>query len=167
MPEEYWKLVEPLWDQIRINDASEKFLRDFGNAPERPRALFAAHWTQSEAMNGGLGQFFSNPTGILAPEAVEAFRVIGMPQTSAVLLDAMAFFGDPYPRDRAKRQEVFDQFYEQEGEDAIPLLELEDQFAVLIEEENGGFWDAADRFAANDSQAANDNCDGGSSRIET
>ena len=149
MPEEYWKLVEPIWDKISINDAPEKFLLDFGKAPERPRVLYAAHWTQSEAMNGGLGQFFDNPTGILAPEAVEAFHSIGMPQTAAVLLAAMAFFGDPYPRDRTTRQEVFERFYEQEGEDAIPIHEQEDQFAELIEEENGGFWDAADRFAAN------------------
>ena len=149
MHEEYWKLVEPIWDKISVSDEPEKFLQDFGKAPESPRLLYAAHWTQSEAMNGGLAQFFDNPTGILAPEAVEAFRSIGMPQTAAVLLAAMAFFGDPYPRDRATRQEVFERFYEEEGEDAIPLLEQEDQFAELIEEENGGFWDAADRFAAN------------------
>ena len=149
MPEEYWKLVEPIWDEISIREGPEKFLQDFAKAPERPRLLYAAHWAQSEAMNGGLGQFFYNRTGILAPEAVEAFRSIGMPQTAAVLLDAMTFFGDPYPRDRATRQEAFARFYEQEGEDAIPLHEQEDQFAELIEEENGGFWDAADRFSAN------------------
>lgn len=149
MPEEYWKLVEPIWDRISIYDGPEKFLLDFGKAPERSRILYAAHWTQSEAMNGGLGQFFDNPTGILAPEAVEAFRSIGMPRTAAVLLEAMAFFGDPYPRDKSARQEVFSRFFEQEGEDAIPLHEQEDLFADLIEEENGGFWEAADRYAAN------------------
>ena len=149
MPEEYRQLVRAIWDQISIHDGPERFLLDFGKAPEQSRILYAAHWTQSEAMNGGLAQFFDNPTGVLAPEAVDAFRVIGMPRTAAVLLDAMAFFGDPYPRDRATRQQVFARFYEKEGDDAIPIHEQEDLFAELIEEENGGFWDAADRFAIN------------------
>lgn len=78
MPEEYWKLVEPIWDQISIHDGPEKFLLDFGKAPERSRILHAAHWAQSEAMNGGLGQFFDNPTGILAP-----FRCLRVPNHRA------------------------------------------------------------------------------------
>jgi hypothetical protein len=61
----------------------------------------------------------------------------------------MAFFGNPYPRDRANRARTFERFYEEYGEDAIPLSELEDLFAAQLEEENDGFWDAADRFAAN------------------
>ncbi len=131
MPEEYWNLVEPIWDLISIDDGPERFLIEFGRAPERSRVLFAAHW-------------------ILAPEAVEAFRVLGMPRTAAVLLDAMAFFGDPYPREREVRQRVFAQFYEKEGEAAIPIRDQEDLFAELLEEENGGFWTAADMYATND-----------------
>lgn len=59
----------------------------------------------------------------------------------------MQFFGTPYPRDRSTREQRFESFHEQFGEEAIPLLELEDAMAVEIEEENGGFWDAANKFA--------------------
>ena len=92
-------------------------------------------------MNGGLGQFFSNHTGVLAPEAATAFEKLGMPNCARILRSSMQFFGAAYPRDRSIREQVFDTFHEQFGEEAIPLLELEDAMAVQIEEENGGFWD--------------------------
>jgi hypothetical protein len=67
MADDYWDLVEPIWDEISIYDGAEQFLQDFEKTDERPGILFAAHWTQSEVMNGGLGQFFNNSTGVLAP----------------------------------------------------------------------------------------------------
>ncbi|QQZ28937.1 hypothetical protein HMY34_09310 [Thiothrix subterranea] len=36
-------------------------------------------------MNGGLGQFFSNDTGILAPEAAIAFEKLRMPNCADIL----------------------------------------------------------------------------------
>jgi hypothetical protein len=144
----YWNLVQSIWDEISIYDDPETFLQQFAKAPEKARILFAAHWAQSEFMNGGLGQFFSNPTGVLAPEAVEAFHTLGMPRCAAILADAMAFFGDPYPRDRQTRERIFLRFNDEQGEEAIPMLSQEDAMAIEIEEENGGFDAAADRFAA-------------------
>ena len=147
MSSDYWRFVEPVWDSISIYDGEETFLRQFGKAPKKSATLFAAHWFQSEVMNGGLGQFFSNSTGVLAPEVVEALRVIGMPECAAALAEAMKFFGDPYPRERDIRENVFEKFFEDHGEEAIPLQEQEDAMAGLIEEENGGFWDLADKYA--------------------
>jgi len=150
MPDEYWNLVKPIWNEISINDGEDRFLRDFQRVAERPRNLFAAHWMQSEFMNGGLGQFFDNSTGILAPEAVIALKSLGMHRSAETLSDAMKFFGDPYPRDEGIRQSIFEKFYGEHGEDAIPIREQEDIFAVQIEEENGGFWEAADRYATSE-----------------
>jgi hypothetical protein len=99
-------------------------------------------------MNGGLGQFFSNSTGVLAPEAVEAFRELGMPRCASILSDSMRFFGETYPRDRTKREQIFERFFEENGEDTDLVLEQEDAMAAAIEEENGGFKEAADRYAA-------------------
>lgn len=94
-----------------------------------------------------LGQFFANNTGVLAPEAVTAFEQLGMPKTANMLRASIQFFGTPYPRDRVIREQRIELFHEQFGEDAIPLLELEDSMAVEIEEENGGFWHAANNYA--------------------
>jgi hypothetical protein len=84
---------------------------------------------------------------VLAPEAVEAFNYLGMPECSAILKNAMTFFGEPYPRDRSSRDQYFEKFYEEFGEDKTPLEECEVRMATVIEDENGGFESAADNYA--------------------
>ena len=147
MSSSYWKYIETIWDSVSIYEGGDVFLKAFNEANEKQRVLFASHWAQSEIMNGGLGQFFSNFTGVLAPEAVDAFKALGMPQCASILSEAMKFFGECYPRERAVREKVFEHFYEQFGDDAIPIQEYEDAMATEIEEENGGFWAAADNYA--------------------
>jgi hypothetical protein len=145
----YWKLVEPIWDTVSIYDGPETFLRQYNASPEASRVLFAAHWTQSEVLNGGFDQYFFNSTGVLAPEAASAFRQIGMPQTAAAVERAMSFFGIEYPRDRDERQEAIDTAHGASGdEDFDPFQEADDLFFDLIGEENGGFEAAADAYAA-------------------
>ena len=148
MSDQYWEFVEPVWDTISIYDGGDAFIEQYSKATEKQKVLFSAHWAQSEILNGGLGQFFSNPTGVLAPEAVEAFIKIGMPECAESISNAMKFFGNPYPRDRSERENLIEQFYEENGDDAIPLEEHEDIVAVKIEEENGGFWESANLYAA-------------------
>ncbi|WP_164468170.1 DMP19 family protein [Caulobacter vibrioides] len=46
------------------------FLAGFSAVPTPSKHLLATHWLQSEVHNGGFSQFFSNSTGVLAPEAV-------------------------------------------------------------------------------------------------
>ena len=133
----YWDLVEPYWDAVSVHGGAERFTQQFAALPMASQHLYATHWTQSEVQNGGLGKFFDNPTGVLAPEAVEGFRALGMPQTAATLVDAMKLFGDPYPRERKTRENV------------TPSTTIEDRFSRLLETEAGGFWEAADRFAEN------------------
>lgn len=147
MSSNYWRYVEPIWDYVSIYDGSEVFLSAFNEVTEKQRVLFAAHWAQSEIMNGGLGQFFSNSTGVLAPESVQAFKALGMPRCASILSEAMKFFGDIYPRERSLREEVFEKFHERFGDDAIPINEYEDAIVTEIESENGGFWEAADKYA--------------------
>lgn len=131
----YWRLVEPYWDAVSIYDGWDTFARQFAALPMSSKHLYATHWTQSEVQNGGLDQFFQNDTGILAPEAVEGFRALGMPHTAELLTDAMSIFGAQYPRDRMARMNA-----------TIPVS-IENQFSELLEAEAGGFWEAADRFA--------------------
>jgi hypothetical protein len=147
MSKSYWRYVDPIWDSVSIYDGADAFLREFNKATEKQKTLFAAHWAQSEIMNGGLGQFFSNCTGVLSPEAVKAFEVIGMPKCAETLTNAMKFFGEIYPRDQSRREECFERLYEEFGDDKIPLEQFEDIMATEIEDENGGFEAAADNYA--------------------
>ncbi|MBI5761566.1 MAG: DUF4375 domain-containing protein [Planctomycetales bacterium] len=108
----YWSLVDPIWLPLNeswgdADDADDvaAFTQQFKMVRAEGGHLYAAHWCQSEVCNGGLHQFFTNSTGLLAPEALDAFEVIGLIEWAEILTEAMLFFGSPYPRERTKRQE--------------------------------------------------------------
>lgn len=146
---DYWDLVEPIWEAISIYDGPENFLRQYNSAPEAARTLFAAHWCQSEICNGGFDQFFSNSTGVLAPEAVVAFQKIGMLETAALVERAMLLLGDSYPRDRDTREEAIETAWEASSDQENgPFGDMDPLFFTLIKEECGGFGNAADAFAS-------------------
>lgn len=145
----YWNLVEPIWETVSIHDGPDVFLRQYGSSHEASRVLFSAHWCQAEICNGGFEQFFLNSTGVLAPEGVEAFRKIGMPQTAVLIEQAMSVFGSSYPRDRDARQDALEAAWDAAGEDDNgPFGYLDDSFFAQIETENGGFESSADAYAA-------------------
>lgn len=145
---DYWDLIEPFWDEISIYDGPHVFLRQYAAAPRAAQVLFAAHWCESEVSNGGLAQLFDNSTGVLAPEAVTAFRAIGMPKAAAALERAMSVFGPEYPRERDVRQAVLVAAREPGERTAQRLFEEHDAaFYNHLEIENGGFQSAADAYA--------------------
>ena len=145
----YWVLVEPIWDTVSIYDGPETFLQQYAASPEASQVLFAAHWCQSEINNGGFEQFFSNSTGVLAPEGVAAFRTIGMPQTATTIEKAMSVFGPTYPRDRDEREDALEACWDAaEDPETGPFGNLDEVFFKLVESENGGFRVAADTYAA-------------------
>ena len=98
--------------------------------------------------NGGFHQFFINPTGILAPEAVVGFRAIGLPSCAGLLEDAMAFFGSPYPREQTERENALAEIVGETRQERDPFYSLDDEFYRLCSVENGGFETAADTYAA-------------------
>jgi hypothetical protein len=142
----YRDVIRPIWDSVRIYDGADVFLRGFSGLSFIQRVLFATHWAQSEVMNGGLGQFFSNSTGVLAPEAVEGFVALRMPLCASAVSDAMLFFGAPYPRDRHMRRVLMEKF-ERDNPQLVLFNAQEDAIAVALEDEGGGYWSVADRFA--------------------
>lgn len=141
-------MVKPVWESISIYDGPDVFLEQFAQAPVASRILFAAHWCQSEVRNGGLHQFFSNSTGVLAPEAILAFKEIGLLSLALVVQEASAWFGPIYPREREIRAEVLDTFEKENPEDWDPFTALDKEFFQLLDTENGGFAEAAGRYAA-------------------
>jgi hypothetical protein len=140
--EGYWRLVDPVWEQIDIYEGPEVFLATYRAAERQAGLLFAAHYAESEICNGGFHQLFWNSTGVLAPEAVEGFQVIGMIETAETVSDAMKLLGERYPRDRGERKNILASIQKK------MFSELDHQFFGLIGTENGGFEVAADRFAS-------------------
>jgi hypothetical protein len=137
----YWALIEPWWLPLNQEWASgpARFLSRFGEAPPKVGQLYAAHWCQSEVCNGGLHQFFSNTTGILAPEALSGFRAIGLREWSEVLEDAMHLFGADYPRDRDVRRSLLP--------DVDTFSALDQRFYKWLRDGDNGWERAADAYA--------------------
>ena len=130
---DYWTLVEPHWTRVSLVDA-DSFLRDFSAMPEAARHLLCAHWLYSEVCNGGFHQFFTNPTGVLAPEAVDGLRALGLGDLAAIAAEALRFFPTPYPREQDTRSALLDAFADQstpgdqDDESWSPFSPLDDRF---------------------------------------
>ena len=129
-PFSYWSLVEPVWLPLNRSwdDGPEEFVRRFRSIRPEIAHLYAAHWCQSEVCNGGLHQFFSNTTGLLAPEALEGFRAIGASEWAEILAEAMKVFGSPYPRERDDRQDFLPIPQRRAWEEWDPFYQLDERF---------------------------------------
>jgi hypothetical protein len=55
----------------------------------------------------GLHVYFSNPSGALAPELLSALREAGLNDRAAIVAEAIAAFGEPYPIDDKTRADFF------------------------------------------------------------
>ena len=146
----YFSLIDPHSRRVSIYNGGEIFLREYRRTPEASRHLLTAHWCQSEVCNGGFLQFFSNSTGVLAPEAVEGFEAMGLPRLAAVVRRALGFFERRFPRDRKERMAalgVTGGGLHLTEEQAAPFRQLDDEFFKLHETESGGFEAAANAYA--------------------
>lgn len=103
---DYWELISEAFDKVDIYNGSDAFFKGFAPLPKPIKHLLAAHWCQSEVKNGGFDQFFSNPTGVLAPEAEIGFRCIGLAEVADIVAEAIAAFGPEYPREREDRDAI-------------------------------------------------------------
>jgi Domain of unknown function (DUF4375) len=97
------RAIAPIWNVVSIYDDPDIFQLAFASVSEAQGLLLAAHWCQSEVCNGGFHQFFTNHTGVLAPEAARGFEFLLLPQAAALVSRCIQMIGDPYPRDRAMR----------------------------------------------------------------
>jgi hypothetical protein len=147
---ELWPISDTRSECISIYDGPETFLSEFAEVSKAHQVAFAAGWFQGEVFNGGLAQFFANDTGVLAPEAVEACRTVGLPRLAAKLEEAMSWFGARYPRMRSARKQALERYAESKGASGIyhenPFDSLDDEIVELLYDENEGLEAAALRF---------------------
>src|SRR5688572_19471184 len=96
-------LMEPYWKKIDLTASPTKVSRALESFPIEMRHLMASWLCRSEVENGGFAQFFSNSSGVLAPEAAEAFKALKLGPAAKLVQRAMARLGDSYPRSRRER----------------------------------------------------------------
>jgi hypothetical protein len=146
--EAFWKAIADVDEAVSIYDGPVQFQREFAAVPAKAGNLFASHWCQTEVCNGGFRQFYTNSTGVLAPEAVEAFKELGMPGTAAVVAEANSWFGYAYPRQRQTRELTLKAHATMHPGSSGPFEELEEKFFRLLSSENGGFERAVKAYLA-------------------
>jgi hypothetical protein len=99
----YWEVLEPFFSRVDIYNGPENYAAAISALPRHVVLLYATHMFLAEVHNGGFLQFFWNNTGIIAPESVEGFRMMGMPSIASLLDTTASALGNPYPRNRNDR----------------------------------------------------------------
>ncbi|MFO1004250.1 MAG: DUF4375 domain-containing protein [Planctomycetaceae bacterium] len=145
----------PFYDRwIRIHDPwALECWTDNGYDPSLSKVPPDAHmipsvmYGKSDIDNGGLHQFFANGTGVMAPEMQQWCERAGLPQTAEVLREAIAVFGDEFPRSQEARQGFLMEYAKANeakgGRNSWnPFAELDDRFYKSTEQ----FDDTADRW---------------------
>jgi hypothetical protein len=128
-----WLVIERLWDAADIYKDRQTLRSILDLVTPGQCAIYAIWWTQSEVDNGGFHQYFWNSTGIVAPEALAGFRLIGASRLAELLDAAMKVFPGGAPSgDCAERQVALESIG---GE---PFRPLEDELYEL-EKEDGLF----------------------------
>jgi hypothetical protein len=102
----YLDLLRPLHKIVVLHQGPDEFAASISGVPRDTLILFAARCCIDETGNGGLLQLFYNSTGILVPEAIEAFKALEMHQTVDILRRAASPLGTQYPRGAEERQDA-------------------------------------------------------------
>jgi len=105
-----FKIIEPLWWSVSIYDGESKYFSDLRMYSIEQRYIFAITWYTSEVNNGGHGQFYDNSTGIVAEDALEGFKKIGLIKNYEILKESMQRIGGKVFKDRQKRQEQLEKY---------------------------------------------------------
>lgn len=136
--------VVPFWDcwsDDGYNPLNSKFPRDI-------QLLAAARHGKADIDNGGFHQFFRNGTGVFAPELAEWFERAGLGQSATLVRDAMAVFGDKFPRSQDERQEFLAKFQGESRAEWDPFYQMDSRFYETATDQ--AFDKAADHWLRNE-----------------
>ncbi|PDS80614.1 DUF4375 domain-containing protein [Rhizobium sp. L43] len=72
--------------------------------PKPLKQIFVVNYFNAEMLNGGVHQFFFNPSGQYAPEVAAALREIGLEAHADAVQRGIDMFSKPYPKDARRRR---------------------------------------------------------------
>jgi hypothetical protein len=73
------------------------------------RAVYAMYLADFEILNGGFAQLWTNPSGAIAGDLVQAAELVGSREFADIFRDAEALWpGGRIPRDRARREQLLE-----------------------------------------------------------
>lgn len=107
--DDYFVVIEPVYWSVSIYDGPERYEQDLAKFSTEQRLVLAYHWYLSEVHNGGHDQFYFNSTGIVWPDALEAFARIGPTEVVAIIQASADRLGGNPSLDRATREDQLEQ----------------------------------------------------------
>lgn len=116
---------------VEMYGSVDEYESSIADIPRESLLILSALNCDGEVCNGGFRQFFRNTTGILAPEAVDGYELLGFPGCANALRDAMALFPCPYPRDRWERHRIIEEL-EYPGGDPKLITEYEPDINAIM-----------------------------------
>lgn len=102
---DYFKVIDPVWWKGNIYGTYEEYEASLITFSRPQRLVFAVAWYVAEVNNGGHHQFFTNSTGIVWRDALDAFDAVGATSNAKILKEAVARIGGNPSFDRSKREE--------------------------------------------------------------
>jgi hypothetical protein len=105
-----WAVIHPVWWTANIYDGPEQYELSLLPFSRSQRLVFAVFWYRAEVENGGHCQFYSNSTGIVWRDALEAFQTMEVPELSSILAEAAARLGGSPSLVRQERGEQLKTF---------------------------------------------------------
>jgi hypothetical protein len=129
-----WRVIAPAYEAVSLSDGPDALARDLASLTPGQRALLAMHWCVAETLNGGFDQFFTNPSGLLADEAIVGFERLGVPELGGILRAAREILATR-PAEADTNAAAFDEATEADRFDAyLERYEpLEHEFHVILD----------------------------------
>lgn len=103
-----YEIIEPLWWSVDIYNGEEKYTSDLSKFSKEQRYVFAINWYLAEVNNGGHDQFYYNSTGIVAEDALQGFKELGLIENYNILKESFVLMGGLPSKDREERQNQLD-----------------------------------------------------------
>jgi hypothetical protein len=133
-----WAVIEPAWNDLRLAEEDERGM--LATLTPGQRGLIGIDWLSKEVYNGGVHQFLTNPTGVVAHEALEGFRMVGAKRYAELLAAIAALFpGGRIPKNQEERVAAMNavpeknrkRAFEKFDEDFYSLMEVDDPIAAF------------------------------------
>jgi hypothetical protein len=105
-----WAVIHPVWWSANIYNGPDEYERSLLPFSRSQRFIYAVHWYRSEVNNGGHHQFYSNSTGIVWKDALEAFRALDAPAFASILEQSAKRLSGSPSLDHQVRSEQLDTF---------------------------------------------------------
>jgi hypothetical protein len=123
-----WGVIHPVWWLANIYDGPREYERSLLQFSRAQRFVFAVLWYSAEVNNGGHRQFYSNSTGIVWKDALDAFLALNLPQFATIVAESTERLGGSPSLDRGERGEQLAKFAPEFGDLDDRFYEAEKTF---------------------------------------